>query len=293
MSAANDSYSYYLPGTSPWPVVAAAGLCALALGFALAINGIGAGTWLMPAGAATVAYVTARWFGRVIGESEGGFYNRQVERSFRWGMAWFLFAEVMLFAVFFGALLYVRRFAVEWIGADELLWPGYDATWPTAGPKGPVALAPDTLAGPGRFSPVAAGGIPALNTLILLASGATVTWAHWGLLRDQRARLVTGLFLTVALGVVFLALQVYEYVYAYTELGLTLKTGVYGATFFLLTGLQGLHVAIGTILLSAILGRSLRGHFRPDSHFGFEAVAWYWHFVGAVWLFLFVSVYWL
>jgi cytochrome c oxidase subunit 3 len=138
-----------------------------------------------------------------------------------------------------------------------------------------------------------AWGIPAINTLILLTSGATVTWAHWGLLKDNRAQLITGLFLTVALGIAFLTLQAYEYVHAYTELGLTLKAGVYGATFFMLTGFHGMHVTLGTIMLIVILGRSIVGHFRPDHHFGFEAVAWYWHFVDVVWLGLFIFVYWL
>jgi cytochrome c oxidase subunit 3 len=138
-----------------------------------------------------------------------------------------------------------------------------------------------------------AWGIPAINTLILLTSGATVTWAHWGLLKNNRSQLVIGLFLTVALGLAFIALQAYEYAHAYKELGLTLKTGIYGATFFMLTGFHGFHVTMGTIMLIVILGRALKGHFRPDNHFGFEAVAWYWHFVDVVWLFLFIFVYWL
>jgi cytochrome c oxidase subunit 3 len=235
----------------------------------------------------------ARWFGQVIGESEAGVYNDQVDRSFRWGMAWFIFSEVMFFAAFFGALFYVRVFVLDWIGANELQWPGFDGTWPSAGPKGLERVAADVLPGPNQFSPMAAWGIPAINTLILLTSGATVTWAHWGLLKDNRAQLITGLFLTVALGITFLCLQVYEYVHAYTELGLTLKTGIYGSTFFMLTGFHGFHVTIGTIMLIVILGRSLKGHFSANHHFGFEAVAWYWHFVDVVWLGLFIFVYWL
>ena len=289
MSTANGNY--YLPNPSAWPVITSAGLFSLALGFILTMNGIGAGSWIMLAGGAVIVYVMFRWFGQVIGESESGAYNRQVDRSFRWGMAWFIFSEVMFFAAFFGALLYVRQLSVGWIGADELLWPGYDATWPTAGPKGPMPAAADSIPGPNQFSPMGAWGIPAVNTLILLSSGATVTWAHWGLLKNNRSQLVVGLFLTVALGLAFLALQAYEYVYAYQELGLTLKTGVYGATFFMLTGFHGLHVTMGTIMLIVILVRALKGHFRPDHHFGFEAVAWYWHFVDVVWLFLFIFVY--
>jgi cytochrome c oxidase subunit III len=284
--------SYYLPPPSRWPLITSAAMFVAALGAALAVNGVGAGRWFLVGGGAGVVAMIYRWFGQIIRESEGGAYNRQVDRSFRWGMAWFVFAEVMFFVVFFAALFYVRRFAVPWIGSDELSWPGYDTMWPTAGPKGPAPIEPGNIPGPNQFSPMAAWGIPALNTLILLSSAAAVTWAQWGMLRDDRARLTTGLFLAIALGVAFLALQSYTYAHAYTELGLTLRTGVYGATFFLLTGFHGLHAIIGTVMLIVILGRVLRGHFRPDSHFGFEAVAWYWHFVDVVWLFLFVFVYW-
>ena len=290
---ANAHGSYYLPDPSPWPVIISAGLFALALGTVLAINGFRAGPWFMLLGAATIIFIMARWFAQVIGESESGVYNEQVDRSFRWGMAWFIFSEVMFFAAFFGALFYVRMFAVDWLGANEVLWPGYDATWPTAGPKGPVPVMHGAEPGPNQFTPMAAMGIPAINTLILLSSGVTVTWAHWGLLKDNRAQLITGLFLTIALGVTFLGLQAYEYVHAYTELGLKLNTGIYGTTFFMLTGFHGLHVTMGTIMLMVILGRALKGHFRSDHHFGFEAVAWYWHFVDVVWLFLFIFVYWL
>ena len=292
MSAAHSSNHYYLPNPSAWPVITSAGLFSLALGFVLLMNDIKAGSWAMLFGAAIIIFMMFRWFGQVIGESESGTYNAQVDRSFRWGMAWFIFSEVMFFAAFFGALLYVRQFAVQWLGADDLLWPGYDATWPTAGPKGPVPVPHDTLPGLNQFSPMGAWGIPAINTLILLSSGVTVTIAHWGLLKDNRAQLITGLFLTVALGVTFLVLQAYEYIHAYNALGLTLKTGVYGATFFMLTGFHGFHVTMGTIMLIVILARSIAGHFRPDHHFGFEAVAWYWHFVDVVWLFLFIFVYW-
>ena len=292
MSTANTG-SYYLPNPSPWPVITTAGIFSLALGFVLFMNGVHAGPWVMALGAAIIVFMMIRWFGQVIGESESGTYNVQVDRSFRWGMAWFIFSEVMFFAAFFGALFYVRHFAVQWLGADDLLWPGYDAAWPTAGPKGLAPVIAGTMPGPGQFSPMGAWGIPAINTLILLSSGVTVTIAHWGLLKDNRAQLITGLFFTVALGITFLSLQAFEYIHAYTELGLTLKTGVYGATFFMLTGFHGFHVTMGTIMLMVILGRALAGHFRPDHHFGFEAVAWYWHFVDVVWLGLFIFVYWL
>jgi cytochrome c oxidase subunit III len=290
---ASSNGNYYLPNPSPWPIITSVGLFLLALGTVLTINSVGAGKWLLLGGSAVVLYVMFRWFGQVIGESESGIYNKQVDVSFRWGMFWFIVSEVMFFAAFFGALFYARQFAVPWLGDTDLLWPGFESAWPTAGPKGAVAIEPDTLAGPDQFSPMGAWGIPAINTLILLSSGATVTWAHWGLLKNNRAQLITGLFLTVALGVTFLALQAYEYIHAYTVLGLTLRPGVYGATFFMLTGFHGFHVTLGTVMLIVILARSIKGHFRPDHHFGFEAVAWYWHFVDVVWLGLFVFVYWL
>jgi cytochrome c oxidase subunit 3 len=291
MSASNGNY--YLPHPSPWPVVTSLGLFALALGAVLSVNSLKAGPWLLLLGALVIIFVLFRWFGEVIRESEGGSYSKQVDLSFRWGMSWFIFSEVMFFAAFFGALFYVRQLSGPWLGETELLWPGFDFNWPSAGPKGPAAIAPDTVPGPNQFSPMGAWGIPAINTLILLSSGATITWAHWGLLKDNRAQLITGMFCTVALGIVFLSLQAYEYIHAYTALGLTLKTGAYGATFFMLTGFHGLHVTLGTIMLIVILGRCLKGHFKPDHHFGFEAVAWYWHFVDVVWLGLFIFVYWL
>ena len=138
-----------------------------------------------------------------------------------------------------------------------------------------------------------AWGIPAINTLILLTSGATVTWAHWGLLKDNRQQLIIGLLGTVVLGFLFVVLQGFEYHEAYSEMGLTLGTGIYGSTFFMLTGFHGLHVSIGAIMLLVVLIRSMRGHFSPENHFAFEAAAWYWHFVDVVWLGLFIFVYWL
>lgn len=273
--------SYYLPNPSPWPITGSIGLFTLAIGTVALLNGAGVAPWIMLIGAAILIYMMFGWFGRVIDESETGIYNAQVDRSFRMGMAWFIFSELMFFGAFFGALFYMRIFSVPILGETEILWQGFEAVWPTSGPKGPA------------FQAMGAWGIPAINTLILLTSGATVTWAHWGLIKDNRSQLVIGLFLTVALGVAFIALQAYEYVHAYKELGLTLKAGAYGATFFMLTGFHGFHVTMGTIMLFVILIRSMRGHFTPDHHFGFEGVAWYWHFVDVVWLGLFIFVYWL
>jgi cytochrome c oxidase subunit 3 len=251
------------------------------------INGHSGG-WMLYVGLGVLTLMLFGWFGTVIRESEGGKHNKQVDLSFRWAMSWFIFSEVMFFAAFFGALFYMRVLSVPWLGSSdtmEQLWSGYTATWPTAGP----GLAADGY----QFTPMGAWGIPAINTLLLLTSGATVTWAHWALKKNNRSQLVLGLFLTVALGLSFLGLQVYEYIHAYSELGLTLGAGAYGATFFMLTGFHGFHVTVGTLMLMVILGRSIKGHFTPEHHFGFEGVAWYWHFVDVVWLGLFIFVYWL
>ncbi len=272
---------YYVPEPSRYPIMVSGGLFLLALGFILKINSMAAGSWSMLAGLALIVYVLFGWFGKVIGESEGGLYRQWEDHAFRWGMVWFIASEVMFFAAFFGALFYVRQISVPHLGETPALWPGYSGVWPTSGPGGHA------------FTPMAAWGIPAINTLILLTSGATVTWAHWGLLKNKRKQLILGLFMTVALGISFIGLQAFEYHHAYTEMGLTMGAGVYGATFFMLTGFHGFHVTLGTIMLIVILVRSMKGHFKPDAHFGFEGVAWYWHFVDVVWLLLFVLVYWL
>lgn len=277
---------YYLPSPSHWPVVGSGGLFLMALGTVLLINGAGgAGTTLLLVGMAVMVYMLFGWFGTVIRESESGKFNKQVDISFRWGMCWFIFSEVMFFAAFFGALFYMRMLSVPWLAEADtkaLLWPEFGGTWPASGP----ALKE-------TFTPMGAWGIPAINTLILLSSGVTVTIAHWALKENKRLKLIWGLVATVLLGILFLGLQAYEYSHAYTELNLTLEQGAYGATFYMLTGFHGFHVTVGTIMLIVILLRSIKGHFTPDHHFGFEGVTWYWHFVDVVWLLLFVLVYWL
>jgi len=286
---------YYLPQPSGWPIVGSLALFLFATGMVLWSNSLPGG-WLVLAGIAVLLYMMYGWFGKVIGESEGGMYNAQVDRSFRWGMSWFIFSEVMFFAAFFGALFYARVLSVPWLGEGDtgaILWEGFKSTWPSTGPLGAEVIAPMAQAAPGQMAPMAAWGIPAINTLLLLTSGVTLTIAHWGLKKGNRGQLNLWLFLTIALGVTFLGLQVYEYIHAYHELGLTLGAGIYGATFFMLTGFHGFHVTIGSIMLMVILVRCLKGHVKPDHHFAFEAVSWYWHFVDVVWLGLFVFVYWL
>ncbi len=282
----SQSPRYYLPEPSHWPVIGSCALFLMAIGAVLWLNGVAPGPWVVLAGMAVLVYMMFGWFGTVIRESEGGSFNKQVDNSFRWGMSWFIFSEVMFFAVFFGALFYMRVLSVPWLGSGDTLaqiWPGFSAQrWPVSGPG-----IEET------FTPMGAWGIPAINTIILLTSGVTVTWAHWGVQRGSRAQLIWGLVATVVLGALFLSLQAYEYVHAYHELNLTLNMGAYGATFYMLTGFHGFHVTIGTIMLMVILARSIKGHFSAGHHFAFEGVSWYWHFVDVVWLLLFVLVYWL
>ncbi len=280
---------YYVPHHSYWPIIASIGLFTLMFGGATLLNG-GSNTLLL-VGLALILITIFGWFGTVIRESEKKMYSDQMDRSFRWGMSWFIFSEVMFFAAFFGALFYARTYSVPWLGGESehatfthgMLWPKFEAIWPTNGP-GTVG---------GFFAPMHAWGLPAINTLILLSSGATITCAHWGLVEGRRAQLVKGLAATVALGVLFLVCQAAEYHEAYKELNLTLGSGIYGSTFFMLTGFHGLHVTIGAIILTVILLRSMAGHFTPQRHFAFEAAAWYWHFVDVVWLGLFIFVYWM
>jgi cytochrome c oxidase subunit 3 len=288
MDHAQDKY--YLPHGTRWPIAGSVALFTLFFGVAMLLNGGSIGLWVLAAGAALLIVMMFGWFGNVIGESESGQYNLQVDRSFRLGMTWFIFSEVMFFAVFFGALFYAREFSLPWLGGqgtdfwtNPLLWPGFENEWPSNGP-GEVG---------GDFEAMGAWGIPALNTMILLTSGVTVTIAHHALRSGHRGTLNLFLFLTFLLGFIFIGLQAYEYTHAFTELNLTLESGIYGTTFYMLTGFHGLHVTLGAIMLLVIWLRCLRGHFTASRHFAFEAVSWYWHFVDVVWLGLFVFVYWL
>ncbi len=283
---------YYTPQPSRWPLVGSFGLFFMVVGIANLLHGKVSAWLLFLLGSLILAYMMVGWFGEVIRENERGLYNDQVDRSFRWGMAWFIFSEVMFFAAFFGALLYARVFSVPWLGGagnnamtHALLWPEFIAHWPLLSLPGTGF---ETAKGV-----IGAWGLPAINTFILVSSGATVTWAHWGLKRDNRRQLILGLAVTVALGVLFVGLQAWEFAHAVEALNLKLSSGIYGTTFYMLTGFHGAHVCIGAIMLSVMLGRAIRGHFTPENHFAFEATSWYWHFVDVVWLCLFVTVYWL
>ncbi len=288
MAHAQDKY--YVPHGTHWPIIGSVGLFTLFVGISILLNG-GSAAPLALLGAAILILMMFLWFGEVIGESEAGTYNNQVDQSFRMGMMWFILSEVMFFACFFGALFYARQLALPWLGGEgsetvtnNFLWPGFENTWPSSGPA-PLG---------GEYKVMGPWGIPALNTAILLTSGVTITIAHHALKANQRGLLNLFLGLTVLLGFIFLGFQAYEYFHAYSELNLKLNTaGMYGSTFFLLTGFHGLHVTIGAIMLTVILFRCIKGHFTPARHFAFEGVAWYWHFVDVVWLGLFIFVYWL
>lgn len=291
MSADAHSGDYYIPGPSPWPIILMVSLLTTLIGAALGMNGVGIGKYLVTGGLLLFAFLLYAWFRDVIGENLSDCYNKQVDASFRIGMFWFIASEVFFFLTFFGALYYIRAIAMPWLGGEgylgptnEILYGGaFEATWPSSGP-GELG---------GEFTPMGPWGIPAINTFLLLTSGATLTWAHWGLKVDNQKQLVWGLAATIALGLLFVVLQAYEYGHAYSELNLTLGTGGYGSTFYMLTGFHGFHVTMGAIMLIAILGRAMKSHFSSHNHFAFEAVAWYWHFVDVVWLGLFIFVYWL
>ncbi|QYJ75239.1 cytochrome c oxidase subunit 3 [Shewanella sp. FJAT-52076] len=283
--------NYYVPSQSGWPIIGAIGLFLIAYGAGnfvhqLKSGGSGAG-YILLAGVAVILFMMVGWFRNVIDESMSGLYSSQMDRSFRQGMSWFIFSEVMFFAAFFGALLYARTIAVPWLGGasnnamtHEVLWPAFEAVWP-------LETTPDGT----KTQAMGWTGLPLINTILLLTSSFTLHFAHMGLEKGKRTALTIWLGFTILLGLGFLSLQVEEYIHAYTEMGLTLASGVYGNTFFLLTGFHGLHVTLGTIFLLVLFFRVLKGHFSHDNQFAFQAGSWYWHFVDVVWLCLFVFVY--
>ena len=283
-----DADVYFVPAQSKWPFVGSIAMFVLMIGVASWLNDAAWGKWTFLVGVVLLAATLFMWFGDVIRESVAGRYNGQVDVSFRMGMVWFIFSEVMFFAACFGALFYTRTFSLPWLGGqgdgvmtNALLWEGYSAGWPTNGPA---------MVG-GTFQTIPAWGLPLINTLILLTSGVTLTIGHHALKAAQRGTVLLWLGITVLLGLTFLYFQVTEYAHAYHALNLTLGSGIYGSTFFMLTGFHGAHVFLGTLMLAIMWLRVLKGHFTKDHHFAFEAAAWYWHFVDVVWLALFLFVY--
>lgn len=283
---------YYVPDQSIWPIVGAVALFLIAVGAGNLVVEVtrskeGYGGYVLFAGIAVLIVMLWGWFSDQIRESMAGLYSEQLSRSYRQGMSWFIFSEVMFFFAFFGALFYARVFSIPWLGGASnnvetaaVLWPSFEAIWPlvkTPGGTETQAMGPT--------------GLPLYNTIILLISSVTCHFAHVGLEQNNRKQLQRFLGLTIVLGLIFLVLQVEEYIHAYTEMGLTLDAGIYGNTFFLLTGFHGMHVTLGTIMLIVMFFRVLKGHFTPAKHFAFQATSWYWHFVDVVWVCLFVFVY--
>lgn len=285
----HEEQPYFVPTHSKWPLFASVAFFIAMFGLASWFNDVSWGPTMFFVGVAGLALILFKWFADVIVESVSGYYNKQVDNSFRMGMIWFIFSEVMLFGAFFGALFYTRILSVPWLGGEGVkgvatntfLWDEFSAAWPTAGPA----------AVGGGFELIPAWGLPLLNTLILLTSGITLTIAHHALKANNRRQLLIWLGATVLLGAIFLVSQAMEYVHAYRDLNLTMGSGIYGSTFFMLTGIHGVHVTLGALILLVVWLRSLKGHFDAENHFVFEAAAWYWHFVDVVWLALFLFVY--
>ena len=289
--------SYYVPAQSKWPIIASIGLFLTVVGAGLMMNDMTAGVkdsnahYVFFAGGLIMAYIMFGWFSHVIHESRAGLYSSQMDRTFRWGMFWFIFSEIMFFAALFGTLFYVRMFAVPWLAGEgdgamthQYLWPEFAADWP-------LMTNPDNETFAGAREVIDPFHLPLLNTLLLVASSITLTIAHHALRKDERTKVKVWLFLTLILGFAFLFFQVEEYMVAYNDLGLTLNAGIYGSTFFLLTGFHGAHVTLGAIMLTIMLVRIYKGHFEAEKHFAFEAASWYWHFVDVVWVGLFIFVY--
>ena len=282
---------YYVPEPSRHPFMAAFGLFFVILGAGQWVNGHGWGAYALLFGLLWTVFVLRQWFGEAAGDAAAGMLSDRVYVSHRWSMAWFIFSEVMFFAAFFGALYWARTQSVPSLGSLEnaLLWPDFKGIWPSSGAG--ATGSPAGIVEP--FQTMGPWPLPTINTGLLLTSGVTLTIAHHALIANQRAKAIGWMWITVLLGTVFLFCQGYEYAHAYSELNLKLSSGIYGSTFYMLTGFHGFHVFVGTIMLLVMTIRLMKGHFTPERHFGFEGAAWYWHFVDVVWLGLYFIVYWM
>jgi cytochrome c oxidase subunit III len=290
-AASGGTPYYYVPSPSRHPVMAAIGLFFMILGGGQWINGAEWGKWSLLFGFVWLSFVLFQWFSQAIHESETGQYGRKIDLSFRWSMSWFIFSEVMFFGAFFSALWWARSHSIPALGSLEnaLIWPGFTSAWPSQVPG--ATTSPAGIVEP--FQTMGPFWLPTINTALLLSSGVTITIAHHALIAGNRAKTIGFMWFTVILGFVFLCVQGYEYYYAYTSLNLKLSSGIFGSTFFMLTGFHGFHVFVGMLMLLFITLRLQKGHFTSAKHFGFEGAAWYWHFVDVVWLGLYILVYWM
>jgi cytochrome c oxidase subunit III len=276
---------YFVPAPSHYPFSASVGLLAMGMGGGMWLNGVAGSQYAVLLGLIWLCIVLYNWFGQAISESEGGLYGNKIDVSFRWSMSWFIFSEVMFFAGFFGALYFARLHSLPMLSDQDhaVLWPNFKGVWPNLGPAEIVE----------PFKTMGPFWIPTINTALLLSSGITLTVAHHALLANQRSKTITWLALTVLLGFVFVGFQAYEYIHAYSDLNLKLSSGIFGSTFYMLTGFHGFHVCLGAVMLLCVLVRLMKGQMSAERHFAFEGAAWYWHFVDVVWIGLYVIVYWL
>jgi len=284
MSSHKAAPYYFVPGPSRWPMLGGISLLITMIGASAWVNDASWGSTVNFIGIACTLAVLYFWFGDAIKESEGGLYSKRIDNSYRWSMGWFIFSEVMFFGAFFGALYYARAITLPWLGDldHKFIWPDFVASWGNS-PAGVVE----------EYKTMGPFPIPTINTALLLTSGLTLTISHHALVAGNRAKTIVWLAATVLLGAVFMGFQAYEYMHAYSDLNLKLTSGIYGSTFFMLTGFHGFHVTMGAIMLGVVLVRLMKGHFTPEHHFAFEGAAWYWHFVDVVWLGLYVVVYWM
>ena len=282
---------YFVPGPSRHPVMAAVGLFFVILGAGQWINGAGWGAYSLAFGLVFWSIVLFQWFRDAVGESEQGLYGRKIDLSYRWSMSWFIFSEVMFFGAFFTALWWARTHAVPALGSIEnaLIWPDFTSVWPSL--QAGATASPAGIVEP--FQTVGPFWLPTINTALLLTSGVTLTIAHHALQAGNRGKTIAFMWMTVLLGITFLCVQGYEYFHAYHAYNLKLNSGVFGSTFYMLTGFHGFHVFVGMLMLLFITLRLQKGHFTAARHFGFEGAAWYWHFVDVVWLGLYILVYWM
>ncbi|MDR0212654.1 MAG: cytochrome c oxidase subunit 3 [Comamonas sp.] len=282
---------YYVPAESSHPVMAAIGLFFMILGAGTWINGHEWGMYSLFFGLIWWLSILFVWFRDAARESQAGLNSRRIDLSYRWSMSWFIFSEVMFFGAFFTALWWARVHSVPALGSlsNELLWPNFQAVWPSVA-AGATASPADIVE---PFKTVGPFWLPTINTALLLTSGVTLTIAHHALQVNNRARCISFMWMTVILGVTFLCVQGYEYHHLYTDYNLKLNSGVFGSTFYMLTGFHGFHVLVGMLMLFFITIRLMKGDFTDKSHFGFEGAAWYWHFVDVVWVFLYILVYWM
>jgi cytochrome c oxidase subunit 3 len=316
MASEHGQPSYYVPEQSKYPFLASVGVGLMLVGVATWLNDLksasaNASPNMLIAGFLIVATVIFCWFRTAISESIKGMNSAQLSRSYRIGMQWFIFSEVMFFFTFFGGLFYVRELVGPWLGGEgvgvmtnKLLWSGFHFSWPMMQtPQDAVGVANQVIANNGIFTgpkenmswpgvSKAAHWLPLWNTLFLVTSSVTCEFAHHALKAGKKSRFNMWLGVTLVLGFLFVYFQGVEYHEAYAEMGLKLTSGIYGSTFFMLTGFHGFHVCLGAFILTVMFLRStLKGHFNKDDHFGFEAASWYWHFVDVVWLFLVAVVY--